>query len=83
MSKQYKICQSCGMPLSKDPAPMYEGKKYCGYCFKDGEFTCTDIDAQGMQKLVVEKMVEMKIPRFLAKLLSRKVPKLERWQQPK
>ena len=38
------MCQSCGMPLSKDPKNGGTNKdgsksdKYCSYCYKDGKF---------------------------------------------
>ncbi|MCX6719896.1 MAG: zinc ribbon domain-containing protein, partial [Candidatus Staskawiczbacteria bacterium] len=49
------MCQSCGMPLSKDPAgggTNADGTKsimYCSYCYQKGVFTrnCT---VQEMQK---------------------------------
>ena len=43
--KNYKNCQSCGMPMSKDPekgGTEKEGSKslmYCSYCYTNGKFT--------------------------------------------
>ncbi|MFF2587967.1 zinc ribbon domain-containing protein [Peribacillus butanolivorans] len=43
--KQYKTCQSCGMPFSKDELGGGTEKdgskstKYCSHCYINGEFT--------------------------------------------
>ena len=45
MSKKNKFCQSCGMPMSKDPqgggtnADGSKNENYCSYCYQNGEFT--------------------------------------------
>lgn len=86
MEKVYKICQSCGMPLKKDilgGGTNADGSKslmYCSHCYQTGQFTQSDISAQQMKYYVVEKLVEMKFPRFIAKLLAMNIPKLERWK---
>ncbi len=45
---KHKLCQSCGMPLSRKEdiatnADQSKNEEYCIYCFKDGSFTsdCT------------------------------------------
>ena len=44
-SRTSKFCQSCGMPMSKDPqhgGTNRDGTKsadYCSYCYVAGEFT--------------------------------------------
>lgn len=81
MTKKYKVCQSCSMPLSKDEGADYEGKMYCSRCYVDGKFTKPDITVTEMQELVAQKLVEMKFPKFVAKLMVRNIPKLERWKQ--
>lgn len=86
MEKQYKNCQSCGMPLNKDPqhggtnADGTRSGKYCSYCYQDGAFTQADFTAQEMKAYCTEKMVEMKIPRLFARFLAMGIPKLERWR---
>jgi len=81
----YKKCQSCGMPLKKDPEGGGTEKdgsqslKYCSHCYKDGEFTQPNITAEQMQELVLEKLSQMKIPRFMGKMLVKNIPRLERW----
>ena len=42
--KTYKNCQSCGMPIEKDPEKggtnldNSKNTMYCSYCYKDGDF---------------------------------------------
>jgi hypothetical protein len=85
MEKEYKICQSCGMPMKKDPqgggteADGRKSKMYCSYCYKDGKFTA-DCSAKEMQEFCKKMMVEkMKMPKFIAKFLTLNIPKLKRW----
>ena len=81
----HKFCQSCGMPLSKDPqsgGTNSDGTKstdYCSLCFVRGKFTAPDFTAKQMQDFCVEKMREKGIPKPLAWLLTRNIPKLNRW----
>ena len=81
-----KNCQSCGMPLKQDPkgggtnADRSKSERYCSYCYADGRFTQPDITLDEMKAFVVEKMREMKIPRFMGRLLARNLHKLERWK---
>jgi len=81
-----KFCQSCGMPMNKDPlngGTNSDGSKnteYCSYCYQDGEFTSPEITtAQEMQKFCIEKMKEMGMSKFMAWLFTRNIPKLKRW----
>ncbi|HPF97564.1 MAG: zinc ribbon domain-containing protein [Flavobacteriaceae bacterium] len=85
--KTYKNCQSCGMPLNKDPhggSTNSDGSKnymYCSYCYENGEFTRPDWTAQDMQAFVRGKFKEMKFPGILANLFVKRIPKLERWKK--
>ena len=87
MDKKFKNCQSCGMPLKQDPQGggiNHDGSKsfmYCSYCYQKGKFTQPDFTVQQMKELRIEKMVEMKMPRFVAKFLSMEIPNLERWRK--
>ncbi len=82
-----KLCQSCGMPMNKDPehggtnADGTKNETYCSYCFKSGEFTQANFTAKEMQDFCVTKMKEMGYPKILAWILTRGIPKLERWKQ--
>ncbi len=81
----YKNCQSCGMPLSKDPqgggteANGSRSTMYCSHCYQQGKFTLPDITVDQMADRVKEKMKEMHIPGFLAYFMTKNLPKLKRW----
>lgn len=74
------------MPLKRDEqggGTNADGSKsaiYCSHCFGRGEFVLTDITAEEMQARVRQKLTEMGFPRFVAGLLTRGIPKLERWR---
>ena len=86
MLKKSKMCQSCGMPLKKDPdqgGTNEDGTKseiYCSYCYQDGKFT-RDCTVAEMQKFCQGKLKEMHFPGFLAKMMTSNLPKLERWKK--
>ena len=52
MDSNVKICQSCGMPIDKDPnkggtnSDGSKSEKYCSYCFQNGKFTDEGITFQ-------------------------------------
>ncbi len=86
--KTNKICQSCGMPMSKDPKnggtekDGSKSNKYCSYCYQNGKFTNQEIDTpQKMQVFCIQKMREQGMPKFIAWIFTRGIPKLERWKQ--
>ncbi len=80
--KKYKICQSCTIPLKKDPKPDYEGKKYCSYCYKDGEFLQPNITLEEMKEFLTDVLVkELRVPRFLAKFMAQRCNQIERWKK--
>ncbi|WP_276134475.1 zinc ribbon domain-containing protein [Polluticoccus soli] len=86
MEKEYKYCQSCSMPLNKDPqgggtnADGTKSNKYCSLCYQNGKFT-RDCTVKEMQDFVKGKLKEMGIPGFLAGFMTKGIPKLERWKQ--
>jgi hypothetical protein len=86
MEQTHKNCQSCSMPLKKSPnggGTNLDGsisKKYCSYCYENGQFTQTELTVTEMQKIVKDKMKEMGFPGFLAELFTKGIPKLERWK---
>ena len=81
----YKNCQSCGMPLKKDPeggGTNVDGSTstmYCSYCYQQGAFTQPDITATGMQDFVRQILKDKGFPGFLATLFTKGIPKLKRW----
>lgn len=84
MSKQ-KSCQSCGLPWDKDPnggGTNADGTKsaiYCSYCYTGGAFVQPDWTASDMQAYVIKVLGKRGVPEFLAKLLVKDIPKLQRW----
>ncbi len=85
MSKQF--CQSCSMPLDKDPKnggserDGTKSQKYCSFCYESGEFVSPEIDtAKKMQDFCVMKMKEDGMNGILAWLLTRGIPRLDRWK---
>ncbi len=87
MEKTYKNCQSCDMPLEKDPAgggTNADGSKstmYCSYCYQNGAFTWTDCTAPQMQEFCKKKLREMGYGRFMAWFYTSRIPMLERWKK--
>lgn len=88
MPKQYKFCQSCGMPLKQDlkrggtEKDGSKSLKYCSYCYADGEFLAKDIDTpKKMQDFCVIKMKEQGMNGIVAWILTRGIPRLERWKK--
>jgi hypothetical protein len=80
------VCQSCGMPLSKDPlgggsnADGSPSSEYCSHCYRKGVFTQPNVTAEEMMKFVEGKLRSMHFPGFLARRFSREVPTLRRWR---
>lgn len=79
-------CQSCGMPLSKDPlggatnADGSRSNEYCSRCYHQGAFTQPNITAEEMTTLVEGKLRSMHFPGFLARRFAKEVPTLRRWK---
>lgn len=86
MSKTYKNCQSCGMPLKKDPnggGTDVDGSRsdmYCSYCYEYGTFKQPNWTVDQMQEFVKGKLKEIGFPGFLAGPFSKGIRKLERWK---
>ena len=87
MENNMKICQSCGMPMNKDPkkggtnADKSPSDKFCSFCFQNGRF----VDEGSTLKEKIEKniriAVSMNIPEDEARKMAESViPKLERWR---
>jgi hypothetical protein len=81
-------CQSCGMPLKKDPegggtnADGTRSTEYCSFCYQDGLFAQPDFTVGEMQAFCVEKMKETGFPKPVGWLLTRGMPRLKRWSAP-
>jgi len=89
MRKSYTFCQSCGYPLHKDMkggGSEKDGSKstlYCSMCYENGKFLSPpEVDtAEKMQKLCIQEMKQDGMNGILAWILTRGIPKLERWQK--
>lgn len=85
--KKYTHCQSCGMPLDKDPqgggtdADGTRSDIYCSNCFQEGVFTAPMMDVTRMQEIVEKKLKEIGIPDNFIEKNVQKIPELERWKK--
>lgn len=85
MSTPNKNCQSCGMPLSKDPnggstnADGSKNHKYCSYCYEKGAFTFSG-NVDEFQEFCRVKMIEGGHSRIISWLFTRGMRRLERWK---
>ena len=85
MSKKNKFCQSCGMPMKKDPqgggtnADGSINENYCSYCYQNGEFLFNGT-VKEFQELCRRMMIESGYSKFLAWLFTRGMKRLERWR---
>lgn len=73
MEKQYKFCQSCELPFTKDPEgggtekDGSKNQKYCSLCYKNGNFLSPEIDTpEKMQTFCIETMKKNGMPGFVA-----------------
>jgi len=81
-----QICQSCSRPLNDQNKGTEGGgsqsQKYCSLCYLKGKFITPDMTVKQMQEIVVRVLNKEKHwPKFLAKLASKQIPKLERWKK--
>lgn len=80
-------CQSCGMPLDKDPngggseADGTLSGAYCSICYSDGAFVHQGMLAAEFQTYCVEALAGKGMPRIMAWLFTRGIPKLDRWRK--
>lgn len=80
-----KFCQSCGMPMKKDPQSggtdtnANKSEKYCSYCYQNGEFTFKGTVVE-FQDFVKNKLTNAGHNKFVAWLLTRGIKRLERWR---
>lgn len=82
-----KVCQSCGMPLAKDPqggGTDRFGKKsdlYCSHCYRQGSFTEPRLTLDQMKAKVNGHLKTMGVPGFLRWLFTWNMPRLQRWKK--
>lgn len=81
-----ELCQSCSMPMNKDKngggteADGSKSTKYCSLCYADGSFIQPDFTVEQMQDFCIEQLHKQGMPKVMAWLFTRSIPKLERWQ---
>jgi hypothetical protein len=81
------ICQSCGMPLEKDPnkggsnADQSLNLTYCSYCFRNGKFLDQGISLREKIEKNIAIAVRMGMTADLARQIAEStLPGLERWR---
>ena len=88
MENNVKICQSCGMPLDKDPnkggtnSDGSKSDKYCSFCFQNGKFIDEGITlSEKIEKNIQIAVLRLNIPESEArKIAESSLPNLERWK---
>lgn len=84
-----KQCQSCGMPLHKDPSGKWwwteqDGsisQTYCSLCYVNGEFCYPWNDIEEFQHIVEDAMKKSGYGWFMRKFTRWNIPHLARWKQ--
>ena len=85
MGKSNKMCQSCGMPMRKDPengGTNTDGSKnleYCSYCYQNGEFTYSG-NVKEFQEFCRQKMIESGHSKFMSWIFTRGMKRMKRWK---
>ena len=81
------ICQSCGKPVNKSEeygknADGSQNNDYCGYCFKDGNFTNPNITMENM--IDITAILTASVLNISEKEAIEKtkvtIPRLKRWE---
>ena len=81
-----KQCQSCGMPLSKDPggggteADGSKSELYCSLCYRNGKFVGEDCTLAQMQDIVEQAMRNQGYGWPMRKFARMQIPRLARWK---
>lgn len=58
MKTNSTMCESCLMPLKKDPlGEKRESEKYCSYCFRDGKLCYEGNDVKEFKKAMIAAIV--------------------------
>jgi hypothetical protein len=86
MGKFDKFCQSCGMPMDKDPgnggteADGTKNQKYCSYCYTSGKFHDNFTKPSEMVSFVKVKLKEMGYGPIKRWFYTSHIGQLERWR---
>lgn len=79
------MCQSCYMPLDKDPnkggseADGTKSTKYCSYCYQNGKFV-NEMPLDEFKVFLDGVMKERGLNFLMRKLTIFMLPNLERWK---
>lgn len=82
-----KFCQSCGMPMDKDPrmgGTRKDGtrtQQYCSRCYEKGTFQDDFTNADEMVGFVKGKLKEKGYPSLKRWFFTSHIPQLQRWQR--
>lgn len=82
MNKNDPKCESCLMPLSKDPG-IRENSRYCSYCFKNGELCYKGTDLKEFQSVAYQNMRKNGISYIPAKIYTWIIKFAPRWKDKK
>ena len=81
-------CQSCGMPLDKDPLgggsnlDQSKSNLYCSFCYRDGKFVDEGISLEEKIEKNIEIAVSRQIPEIQARKMAQSIlPTLQRWRK--
>jgi hypothetical protein len=76
------MCESCLMPLSKDPAgASRESDRYCSYCYKDGKLVYEGTDVREFKRNMIAAIVARGESRIKANLLAFMAGFAPRWRK--
>ncbi len=81
-----RFCQSCGMPMNKDPnhgGTNEDGTKthkFCSLCYVNGKFEDNFSSAEEMIGLVKDKLKEMGYSSLKRWFFTSHIHSLERWK---
>lgn len=73
------------MPLNKDPkgggteADGSLSTTYCSICYENGAFVHPDVTVEEFQAHCVDALAAKGMPRIMAWVFTRGIPKLDRW----
>lgn len=86
MGKFDNFCQSCGMPLDKDPkgggtnSDGSKNDKYCSLCYEDGKFKDNFTNAKEMINFVKYELKKQGFPWYKRWFFTSHISQLERWK---
>lgn len=82
-----KFCQSCSMPLDRDPqggggnADGSRSTRYCSLCYREGRFTQPNFTVKDMQDFCIAQLRKRGMPSVMGWIFTRSLPGLERWRR--